>query len=61
MDKRNQIERNTLIIQYTTHIDTFNNIDQALISEKINKAIQLFTNEVLSITLNGAVIYAKAK
>lgn len=61
MAEGNQIERNNLIIQYTTHIESFNNIDQELVAEKINKAVQIFTGDVLSITLNGAVIYAKAR
>lgn len=61
MAEGNQIERNNLIIQYTTHIESFNNIDQELVAEKINKAVQIFTRDILSITLNGAVIYAKAR
>ncbi len=61
MAEGNQIERNNLIIQYTTHIESFNDIGQELVAEKINKAVQIFTRDVLSITLNGVVIYAKAR
>lgn len=58
MAQTDQIKRNILIIQYTTHIETLR-LEDHLVDEKIRAAFQLYAGQILSIMLNGAVIYTK--
>lgn len=53
--------RNNLVICYTTHVESFKDLDEYETGERINHAVQLFAKDVITITLNEKIIYAKAK
>jgi len=53
-------KRNNLIIQYKTHIETFKLEDVDVDKAIQNTFLSSFDN-VLSIMLNGEIIYAKAR
>lgn len=54
-------DRNNLVICYTTHVESFKDLDEYETGERINHAVQLFAKDVITITLNEKIIYAKAK
>lgn len=60
MAKNKQIERNNLIIQYTTHIETLN-LESQDVDEVIRSSFLKTPGQVLSIMLNGKMIYAKTR
>lgn len=60
MAKNEQIERNNLIIQYKTHIETLK-LEDIDVDKTIQKAFLNSFDNVLSIMLNGEIIYAKAR
>ena len=60
MAKSEQIERNKLIIQYKTHIETLK-LEDIDVDKAIQKAFLNSFDNVLSIILNGEIVYAKAR
>lgn len=53
-------KRNNLIIQYKTHIETLK-LEDINVDKAIQKAFLSSFDNVLSIMLNGEIIYAKAR
>lgn len=60
MVKSEQVKRNNLIIQYKTHIETLK-LEDIDVDKTIQKAFLNSFDNVLSIMLNGEIIYAKAR
>lgn len=54
-------KRNNLIVCYTTHVDSFNDLSEQEASKKINQIVQSFNMDVISITLNQKIIYTKTR
>lgn len=60
MVKSEQVKRNNLIIQYKTRIETLK-LEDIDVDKAIQKAFLSSFDNVLSIILNGEIIYAKAR
>jgi hypothetical protein len=60
MAQEDKIKRNILIIQYITHIETLR-LDDAATDKAIQAAFLNSSDMVLSIMLNGEIIYTKAR
>lgn len=58
MAKEEKVDTNTLIIQYITHIDVLK-LDSESIDQKIQEVCLNKADELLSITLNGKIIYTQ--
>ena len=60
MVENEQVKRNNLIILYKTHIETLK-LENVDVDKAIQKAFLSHFDSVLSIMLNGEIIYAKAR
>lgn len=60
MAKGDQIERNNLIIQYTTHIETLK-LEDGDVDAALGAAFRKSAGTLLTILLNGNIIYAKGR
>lgn len=58
MAQEDKIKINILIIQYITHTETLRLEDQE-VEDKISAAFQFNASRILSIMLNGSIIYTK--
>jgi hypothetical protein len=54
------LKRNNVIIQYSTHIETLK-LEDAEIDDTLSSAFRKSAGTLLSIIINGSIIYAKKR